>query len=588
MADKTLDRSSPDNDVRWDHRWGYTDTRFIVHDDRSIELTGSRYNLAGYRMYDFIPFLESQLGISFDPNNRVDERPDKPVPAPVRNEPFIAALQSAFSERHYSLDDRERLIRSHGQTTADEIYKVMYGELERVADLIFFPESEADVETLVSLASEHNVCVVPYGGGTSVSCALKLPRFEERMIVVADTRRMNKILWIDEENRQVCAEAGITGKDLEDALHARGYTTGHEPDSIELSTLGGWIATNSSGMKKNRYGNIEEIVENVSMVTPRGVVEQAMAAPRVAMGMQPQRLLFGSEGNLGLITKAVLRLHKLPEVKRYGSVVFPDFPTGVAFLRELADRGVLPASVRLVDNLQFRFGQALKPKSTGLKAFESKIQKFFLTRVRGFDPKKMAATTLVMEGGEDEVALQEKLVYGLAKKHGGIRGGSSNGQRGYMLTYAIAYIRDFMAEYHVLGETYETTVPWDKVVEVCDAVQHEARVQHDKFGLPGKPFVSPRVTQLYRTGVCIYFTHGVCVRGIDDGAEVFGQIERAIREKIMSLGGSISHHHGVGKLRKPFLPDTLSPSSIALIRGLKHASDPQNVFGINNNVIGDD
>lgn len=588
MADKTLDRTTASDDVRWDHRWGYTDTRFVVHDDRSIELTGDRYNLAGYRMYDFIPFFERELGVSFDPSQRVEERADKPIPAPVRNEAFISALQEEFSEGQYTADDRERLVRSHGQTTADEIYKVMYGELERVADLIVFPEGEDDVETFVTLASEHNVCIVPYGGGTSVSCALKLPRFEKRMIVVADTRRMNKILWIDEENRQVCAEAGILGKDLEDALHARGYTAGHEPDSIELSTLGGWIATNSSGMKKNRYGNIEDIVENVTMVTPRGVVEQGIASPRIAIGMQPQRLLFGSEGNLGLITKAVLRIHKLPEVKRYGSVVFPDFETGVAFLREVADRGVLPASIRLVDNLQFRLGQSLKPRATGTKALKSKLQKFFLTKVKGFDPYTLTATTLVMEGSEDEVALQEKLVYGIAKKHGGIKGGSSNGQRGYMLTYAIAYIRDFMAEYHVLGETYETTVPWNKIVEVCNAVQEEAQIQHDKFGLPGKPFVSPRVTQLYRTGACIYFTHGVSVRGIDEPEEVFGQIERAIRAKIISLGGSISHHHGVGKLRKPFLPDTLSPSSIALIRGLKHASDPQNVFGIGNNVIGDD
>ena len=140
--------------------------------------------------------------------------------------------------------------------------------------MVFYIESEEDAGKLIQLAEEFDVCLVPFGGGTSVSNALQIPKNENRMIVAIDTRRMNSIEWINEEDRRVCAQSGITGSRLEELLEEKGFTVGHEPDSIELSTLGGWIATNASGMKKNRYGNIEDIVENVTMITPKGDINQ--------------------------------------------------------------------------------------------------------------------------------------------------------------------------------------------------------------------------------------------------------------------------------------------------------------------------
>jgi alkyldihydroxyacetonephosphate synthase len=154
-----------------------------------------------------------------------------------------------------------------------------------------------------------------------------------------------------------------------------------------------------------------------------------------------------------------------------------------------------------------------------------------------------------------------------------------------MLTYAIAYIRDFMADYHVTGETYETTVPWDKIDDVIQAVDQMAREQHEAHGLPGKPYVSPRITQLYHTGVCIYFTHGFSTKGVDKPDQIFAKIEHSLRETILAHGGSLSHHHGIGKLRRDFMPDTLSEASIELLRQVKQAHDPQNIFGIRNNVF---
>ncbi len=154
-----------------------------------------------------------------------------------------------------------------------------------------------------------------------------------------------------------------------------------------------------------------------------------------------------------------------------------------------------------------------------------------------------------------------------------------------MLTYAIAYIRDFLADFHIIGETYETTVPWSKIHTVCAAVAEKALEKHRDYNLPGRPYVSPRITQLYHTGVCIYFTHGFSTRGVEEPDEVFSAIEHEIRETILAAGGSISHHHGVGKLRQDFMADTLTPVGMDMIREIKKATDPTNIFGVANNVF---
>ena len=579
------DREAGNGDSTWEHRWGFADTRFMLNQDGSVTLTGDRYDMAGYRMYDFLPYVEEVLGVQLDWNTTKPEIDPKPIPEGRRNSAFCQAVEASFDARQYSFDDRIRLIHSHGQTTADEVYQVLYERLDRCADMVFFCESEANAQDIIRLAGVHGVCLVPYGGGTSVSSALQLPARERRMIVVVNMRRMNRVEWIDELNLRACAQSGISGQELERKLAARGFTSGHEPDSIELSTLGGWISTNASGMKKNRYGNIEQIVENITLITPQGRIEQVEALSRASLGMQPQNLLFGSEGNLGLITKAVIKIHPLPEVKKYGSLVFPNFEQGTRFLRQLARSAYRPASVRLVDNVQFRFGQALKPRSTGYEKLLDRLKKFYLLRLRGFDVDQIAATTIVMEGSSREVKFQEANIYRLAKDFQGIPAGADAGRRGYMLTFAIAYIRDFLSDYHVIGETFETSVSWSRIGDVCRAVKETADREHRRQKLPGKAYVSYRITQLYHTGVCIYFMFGIYTRGVKRPDRVFSRMEHRLREAILRNGGSISHHHGVGKIRKDFMNKTLSASSIDLLLKLKQSSDPENTFAIGNNVF---
>ena len=262
MADKQLNQTqSILDDTVYDHKWGFADTAMIFQEDRAVRVTGQRYQLSGIEMPGLIPYVEATLDIKLDHRDIKPEIMTKPVPAPNLNPDFYEALRQTFPEAQYTIDQRSRLIHSHGQSTADEMYKVIYDSLARVVDLVFYCEQETDVVTLIELAQAHDICLVPYGGGTNVSCALLLPTSEQRMIVSVDMQRLNKIEWIDDTNFRACVQAGITGRDLEAALAEAGFTSGHEPDSLELSTLGGWIATNASGMKRNRYGNIEDIVD---------------------------------------------------------------------------------------------------------------------------------------------------------------------------------------------------------------------------------------------------------------------------------------------------------------------------------------
>lgn len=169
-----------------------------------------------------------------------------------------------------------------------------------------------------------------------MSYGLMCPADETRTIISLDTSQMNRILWVDENNLTAHVEAGITGQDLERQLKESGYCTGHEPDSLEFSTVGGWISTRASGMKKNIYGNIEDLVVHMKMVTPRGVIEKSSQGPRMSTGPDIHHFIMGSEGTLGVITEATIKIRPTPEYQKYGSVAFPNFEQGVACLREIA------------------------------------------------------------------------------------------------------------------------------------------------------------------------------------------------------------------------------------------------------------
>ncbi|MBI86826.1 MAG: oxidase [Candidatus Marinimicrobia bacterium] len=575
------------NEKNWGHRWGYKDSAFVSKGDKTVSLTGNRYEICAKNLPGLIPFAEDVLGIKVLPNPQIKEVEKKYVANQKLNQPFMDDLVSVFDEDRFSSSDKERLLHSHGQTTSDEVYKVLYSKLETFTDLVFYIESEEEAKTLISLAKKHDVCLVPYGGGTSVSNALKIPKNEKRMVVSVDTRRMNKIESVDEENLLATVQCGVLGVDLERKLQAMGYTSGHEPDSIEFSTLGGWISTNASGMKKHRYGNIEDIVQNITLITPEGTINQIKPLTRSSIGVKTQNLIFGSEGNFGIITKATIKIHKKPEASTFESILFHNWEDGVSFMKKVARSNLVPASSRLMDNSMVRFASALKEEKVGSKKLLESIKNFFVFKIKGFNPKKCVVAIFKMEGSSQEVLYQKKNLKVLAKEFNPVFAGSGQGKSGYNLTLAIAYIRDFFMDQNIIGETLESAVPWSDVIKVSEAVTRKLKELHKANNLPGSFLFGSRLSKVYHSGACMYNTIAMSFRGVENPEKVFGEIEHALRKTIIENGGSISHHHGVGKLRKDFIPNMVSEGSVQVVKDIKNSQDPTNVFGVANNVFSD-
>ena len=559
--------------------WGYRDTSFKLLDNGSVTLTGKRYALSGLELPSLLPWVSGVMSVNFR-DAAIPRMPFPPhIPESRATEAVLALLRTVVAPDAVSVDALQRLRHGHGHTV-EEIYALRNGGLARVPDVIVYPASTSEVEGLVTFAAANNAVLVAFGGGTNVIDALRCSEGETRTIVSVDMRRMNRILWIDAENQTACIEAGAVGRHLATGLAEHGFTMGHEPDSYEFSTLGGWIATHASGMKKNRYGNIEDILLDVQVVTSAGLVSRTPVVPRDSIGADPRRWIMGSEGRFGIITQAVVKLKPLPETEEHDAIVFRSFEDGVNFLHDLTKSGKIPASVRLVDNMQFQLSQTLKPGVEGMAAVKRKIEKWFITRAKGFDPNKMVACTLLYEGPRDDVASQQAIVKRLASKYGGVHAGAENGAKGYQLTFGIAYIRDFVMNFGILAESFETSVSWSDVRTLIARVKQRLLDEFRQLGLPGNPFVTARITQLYDSGVAVYFYLGVHHGNTAHPVETYAILEQAARDEILKSGGSLSHHHGVGRLRREFLPRVLSPAALVWSDGIKHAVDPHRLFGV--------
>jgi alkyldihydroxyacetonephosphate synthase len=574
--------------------WGYADSFFVVHVDKTgkpvVSMRGGRYRDKSKLMKGLVTFVESETGVKIDPLHEafkgIQSLEYSQVSESALSSAQLLKLREAVTK--LSVDDSERLRHGTGHSIED-VFKIRNGDQIRAPDVVIWPESEAEVEAVIRAAVSENWCVIPFGGGTNVSHATRCPAYEDepRPILSMDLSQLNAILWVDHENMLAHVQAGIRGGDLVEQMKRRGYTIGHEPDSIEFSTLGGWIATKASGMKRSKYGNIEEIVKGVHVVTPQGVLRHgdmdSSVWGRESTGLDLGSLMLGSEGCLGVVTSAVIRMWPLPETQAYEGIVLPDFASGFAFLQEVARlQEDVPASCRLLDNEHFRLGVALRPDSSSLiKTMEDLLRTIFF-RKSGFKSDCVVCVTIKYESSRGQVSRQKRSLRRLASKHGGILLGSDAGKNGYDLTFLIAYLRDFALGFHLMGESFETFSPWSKALEIVDGVKKRICNEHAIRCLPGRPFVGCRVTQLYNEGVCLYFYVCMSWHNVPRPMEIFSEIENAARQEILDRGGSLSHHHGVGKLRSDFLPSINSTAFQSVQQKIKEALDPSNIFGARN------
>ena len=571
--------------------WGYSDCGFRLKDDR-LFFSGARYELSG-QSFDSIAFFSELSGVPLLRHRRAFGVAYNPVPCGMGRLPAehkaLRFLYVLFNKEGVSTDLDLRYRHGTGHTISDMLTLRMR-DLEgfRIPDVVVYPSSVQQLVSLAQQAAARGLALVPFGGGTNVTHALWCSARERRVIVAVDMRRLSRVRGVSRANRTACVEAGATGKALERALAAYGLTTGHCPDSYEFSTLGGWIATWASGMKRQRYGNIEDIVLEMEVVTAAGLVKRSVPFGRVSLGSNPLLQLFGSEGSLGIVVAAVLRLHETPAAVRFDSVLLRDWAHGLALLKlaRALPKAQRPASLRLVDNTQFRLSQTLKAKEAAWKAA---LKRLYVERLKGLDMRRVVAATVVYEGSAREVAQQQQSMAQLVKHPAveGLSGGARSGKAGFNLTFAIAYLRDFLLErFGILAESFETFIPWQRLDAYKEQLHAAIEEEHARRGLRGRPFLSSRVSQVYAEGVCLYLYYGVLVDKVDAAAyALYADMEHFIKRRMLQLGGSLSHHHGIGQLRAAMLREGASKPLIDVSNAVKRAFDPHNVFCASNALI---
>src|SRR5690606_29472982 len=281
----------------------------------------------------FAPFVLEKIGIDLSqPGTPPPDFDDIDVPASRLSDQLGAALRAAVGDHHVVTDDMDRVVHTYGKGMRDLVW-VRAGHLPRVPDVIVYPATEAEVQAVVDLAVEHDAVLIPFGGGSNISGSLTPPAREERQIISLDMGRMNRVLEIDEGPGLARIKDGGLGPDIEAQLNPRGWTMGHHPDSFKHSTLGGWIATRSSGMQSDRYGDIADITRGMRVVQP-GKVLVLRPLPSTSTGPSVREMILGSEGRLGVITEAWVHVHRLPENREVIAYLFPNWAAGLKAMHD--------------------------------------------------------------------------------------------------------------------------------------------------------------------------------------------------------------------------------------------------------------
>jgi alkyldihydroxyacetonephosphate synthase len=486
------------------------------------------------------PFVAETTGIPVQEPFRPRPLPDLPVP----RVDVPATLQAVASD-----EPADRARHAIGRSYRD-LVRAIRGEIGDVPDVVLRPRSEQHVVDVLDWAGSSGIAVVPFGGGTSVvggTAPVGLDR-----CVSLDLQHLAGLVEVDVRSRAVRLRAGTLGPAAEEALRPHGLTLRFYPQSFERSSVGGWLATRAAGHFSTRQTHVDDLVESVRAVTPTGIWE-SRRLPASGAGPSPDRLLLGSEGTLGVITETWLRAQPRPAFRWAATLAAPDFPAGAEAVRLLLQAGLTPATCRLIDAAESTLTGTL---ATGEAAL-----------VLGFE------SLAVPLDAEAAVAVQVCLDAGLRLVESGARGGAGESWRSTFLR--APYLREQLILLGVLVETFETVVTWDRldalVAHVTTTVT-DALVQ-----VCGGGRVTCRLTHVYPDGAAPYFTVFAPSRRGSEVAQ-WDEVKSAAGEAILTAGGSITHHHAVGRDHRPWY-DRQRPDPFArALTAAKHELDPAGIL----------
>ena len=445
------------------------------------------------------------------------------------NQPLFSTPSSL--KKIFSDDKLERLNHAYGKSFPDSARSIL-GDFSSPPDYVAFPETQNEITSILDWASENNVAVIPYGGGSSVCGGVETNVGSDYAGVISlDMKNINSILEIDKTSRTALIEGGILGPHLEAQLKEHDLTMRHYPQSFEFSSLGGWIATRSGGHYATLYTHIDDFVESLKMITPSGSFE-TRRLPGSGAGPSPDRFAIGSEGIMGVITEASMRLQNRPTYRSSCTVEFINYEDALKALRLISQSGLFPSNCRLLDANEALFNGAGDGKSHLLiLAFESA------------DHDKKASLERALEIAKDnkgnfEVPSQDSQAH---------RSGSSGTWRNSFIK--APYLRESFTRRGIIQDTFETSITWDKSKDFIQAVKDDT--SKAILEITGKPsLVTCRITHSYPDGLAPYFTFGAYATP-STMIDTWKEIKCATNEICVSKGGTVTHHHAVGRDHRP-------------------------------------
>ena len=527
-------------------------------------------------------FVQTQLGLE----NRVDVAPLRPeqvaVPEARIQADFLRTVTAQLGQEHVSTDPQVRLHHAYGKSYRD-LLRARSGQVDRVPDVVLYPRRREDVEAILKAAGVWGVQVVPFGGGTNICGGVEPDPTRDGMAATVSLRRMNQVLEVDLIARTARIEAGALGPELETTLNAQGFTLGHFPDSFEFSTLGGWLATRSAGMQSDAYGKIEDMVVSLTLCTPTGTLVTPNV-PRSATGPDLNQLAVGSEGTLGLITEAVMRIHPIGH-REYRGVLVPGFENGIALARALAHSGALPTTTRIANPQETALGFAMKPRPSSAAALFARGFKTYLRTVKRFP---MADACLMIVGFEtatrSDLVSRRRATLATCRRFGGVDLGAGVGAKWYAGKFDYPYLRDVVMDRGGMVDVTETAATWDILPALYQEVNTTLKARLKRGAFPG--YVGCHLSHSYAAGACLYFTFATA-REVGNELPQYLAAKRHIFEILLKHGATLSHHHAVGYELLPWIPRHLGETGVHILRELKRAVDPKNLCNPGKLIPGD-
>lgn len=562
------------------NKWGEKNRSFKLDESDPFVII----HTTGKKIRGLVPFVHREIRGLPPPTQRPEKTPSftteeaaRCLPKLIVNEAFVAELLQSLRPDQYKNDAESRLTHMFGKNYRD-LWRARRGMIARAPDAVVLPQSHTDCVKIITLAQKHNVVVIPFGGGTNVVGSVEAAAFEKtRMVLSIDMRRMGRMLSIDTQGCYATFECGVLGPDMEEQLRRHGFTFGHDPDSFIYSTLGGWIAARSSGAMSNQYGDLEQMVMGLKVVTPGLGVIETPVQPR-ACAVDLNAIFLGSEGAFGIVTEATVKIEPLPEKRHYEGWLFPSFERGFDAFSKVTKAGHSPTAMRLYDEDETRMSFAMRtedPAHSGVvKTALQAAVKQYLTHIKGFDLNNVALCIVGFEGSAERVSYKKKCTSSIFCEFDGFCLGTDAGQNWQDKKYDLPYVRDFALSHNLWADVFETTTVYSEALPLWRAVKDAVREVWRSEGKRG--WIGCHTAHQYRSGCCLYFTYAGSQTDQND-FETFLKTKRAATEAMLRHKGNLTHHHGIGYEHVPWMERYFGRGGLDLMLQLKASMDPKDI-----------